>query len=300
MGDRELAWLERFGKPRLPREPFHRSFYGFREVDPDVQKQSLRDYLKISPMMVPAQDELRKPTIRHPDLSPNNIFVSSSGEITSLIDWQHTSVLPLFLQAKVPKHFQNWGDDDSENFRPPRLPENFDNLTPTEQDAEQEVYRRRQVHYFYVGYTNRLNEKHFNAIGKPHLVMTDKLFETAGRPWEGDNVSLKAEIINVLKQWPTISSVQSISPQLPIQYTEEEITQCIALDEQQQEADAQMQILRDCFTTDIDGRVPMDLYDQAKAREDDVREQMLNAADTEADRKEIEENWPFQDHDEID
>lgn len=300
VGERELAWLERFGKSRQPREPLYRAFYGHKEVDPEVQKQSLRDYLRVVPLVVPGPAEFNQPTIRHPDLSPSNIFISETGEITGLIDWQHTSILPLFLQAKIPKHFQNWGDDESDNLRRPRLPENFDDLTPSEKEEEVEKFRRRQIHYFYVGYTKRNNDAHFQAIGQAHLVMTNKLFDTAGRPWEGDNTSLKAEIIKVSEHWPDVASPQAKSCPFPIQYTNEEITQCLAIDEKQQEADVQMQTLRNCFTTDIDGWVPSDLYNQARARAEDVREQMLEAADTEEERKEIEENWPFQDHMEID
>lgn len=214
--------------------------------------------------------------------------------------WIGSIALPLFLQAKIPKHFQNWGDDDSENFRPPRLPDNFDDLSPTEQDAEQEKHRRRQVHYFYAGFTKQLNREHFVAIGQPELVMTNKLFDIARRPWEGNNTSLKAEIIHFLEQWPAMTSSQTENLQPPVRCTEEDVVQCPAMAKKQEEADAQMQILRDCFTADIDGRVPLDLYDQAKARENDVRKQLLDMVDTNEELKEIEENWPFQDHIEID
>lgn len=300
VGERELAWLESFAKPRFPREPLYKAFYGQQKVDPEVQKQSLRDFLTVVPFVVPEQAKLSEPTVRHPDLSPNNIFVSNSGDITGLIDWQHTSVLPLFLQAKIPKHFQNWGDEDSENLRPPRLPEKFDDLPASEKDVELETYRRRQLHYFYVGYTRRNNETHFRAISKPDLVMTNKLFDTAARPWEGDNTSLKAEIIKASKYWSDTKSFHEGRYTFPVQYSEEDTTQCLTIDEKQQEADTQMQTLRDCFTINIDGWVPTDLYNLAKARADEVLKQMIEAADTNEEKEEVKENWPFQNHVEID
>lgn len=300
VGERELAWLEKFGRFRYPREPLYRAFYSHQQVDPEVQKRSLRDYLKVAPLVIPEQSDFNMPTIRHPDLSPNNIFISNSGNITGLIDWQHTSILPLFLQAKIPKHFQNWGDDESESMQPPRLPDNFDSMAADEKEAELEIYRRRQTHYFYMGYTSRNNETHFNAIGKPRLIMTNRLFDTAARPWEGDNASLKAELIRAIRHWPEMRSSQAKSHDCPVQYTAEEVTKYLAIDKQQQEADAQMQTLRDCFTTDIEGWVPADLYEQARARAYDVRAQMLEAAESEEERKEVEDNWPFQDHIEID
>lgn len=228
--EREIAWLQRFGRFRHPREPLYRAFYSHQEVDPEVQKQSLRDYLRVVPLVIPEQSEFNLPTVRHPDLSPNNIFVSNSGDITGLIDWQHTSILPLFLQAKIPKHFQNWGDDESESMRPPRLPDNFDSMAASEKEAELEVYRRRQTHYFYMGYTGRNNETHFNALGKAGLAMTNKLFDTAARPWEGDNTSLKAEIIRASRHWSDMRSSQAKSHDFPVHYTEEEVTKCLAID----------------------------------------------------------------------
>lgn len=117
VGERELAWLEKFAYPRHSREPLYKAFYDDREVGPDAQMQALRDYLTLAPLLVPnhKQAELTEPTIRHPDLSPSNIFVADNGGITGLIDWQHTSVLPLRFQAKIPRHFENWGDEDFVN-----------------------------------------------------------------------------------------------------------------------------------------------------------------------------------------
>jgi hypothetical protein len=106
IGERELAWLEKFANPRYPREPLYRAFYDHQEVSTAVQMQVLRGYPVLVLLLVPEQAKLTRPTIRHPDLSLSNILVFNTSEITGLIDWQHTSVLPLFLQAKIPKYFR--------------------------------------------------------------------------------------------------------------------------------------------------------------------------------------------------
>jgi hypothetical protein len=134
----------------------------------------LQDYLKFAPHIVPEDKDLCQPAIRHPGLSPSNIFVSESGEITGVIDWQHSVILPMFIQAKIPKHFQNYGDDDSENFRPPKLPDNFDLMDESEKEVEMELYCRRQLHYFYLGYTGS-NKLHFHATGKYELIVRNRL-----------------------------------------------------------------------------------------------------------------------------
>jgi hypothetical protein len=252
VGRRELAWLQKFGKQRFPREPLYREFYGHQEVDPQVQVDSLRDYLKVAPHIIPENSELCKPTIRHPDLSPNNIFVSESGDITGVIDWQHSTILPMFLQAKIPKHFQNYGDDDSENFRRPELPTNFDFLEESEKATELELYRRRQLHYFYLGFTSTNNKPHFHAMGKHDLIVRNRLYDTAGRPWEGDNTSLKAELVQTSTYWPDIATSAMKESDFPVQYPDADVTNCLNIDAKQKMADAQMQQLRDFIGVNID------------------------------------------------
>jgi len=51
-----------------------------------------------------------------------------------------------------------------------------------------------------------------------------------------------------------------------------------------------MQTLRDCFTINLDGWNLSHLYDMAKARADDVLQQMIQASDTNEEKKEVKEN----------
>ena len=50
----------------------------------------------------------------------------------------------------------------------------------------------------------------------------------------------------------------------------------------------------------IDGWVPNDRYEAIKEGVDDLKAQMIAEAENDVDRKDIEDNWPFQDHEEID
>jgi hypothetical protein len=57
----------------------------------------------------------------------------------------------------------------SENFRRPKLAEDFATVTDSDKEIEMELYRRRQVHYFYIGHTSTLNKVHFHAMGRVTL-----------------------------------------------------------------------------------------------------------------------------------
>lgn len=300
VGERELEWLARFGSPRFPRQGQYREFYNNKMVHPKEHASSLRSYLKMAPLVVPDDESLSRPTIRHPDLSPNNVFVSDDGAITCMIDWQHTAIHPLFIQAKVPKHFQNYGDEESENLRPPVLPEDFESLTPEAKSEQEELYRRRQLHYFYVGHTSRNNEQHFRAMSKHDLIIRNKLFEAAGRPWEGDNTSLKAELIHACRQWPKIARSRARHAPCPVHFSKEEEAACLEIEKKQLEADSQVQLLRDCFPINVEGWTPTELFEEAKFKADDVRAQMIAMGESDQEKREIEELWPFQDHEEVD
>ena len=290
-------WLRRFGEKRYPREPLYREFYGHQKVDPQVQMKILLDYLKVAPHLVPKEEHLNLPTIRHPDLSPSNIFISASGNITGIIDWQHAAIVPVFLQAKIPKHFQNYGDDNSEDFRRPKLAENFATMTDSNKEIEMELYRRRQVHYFYVGYTSRLNKAHFHAMGKYDLVLRNQLYDTAGRPWEGDNTSLQAELIKIMAHWSEIASPED-NP--PVQYSPVEVEECLDRDAKQKNADGQMQQVRDSIGINVEGWVQNEEFKSAIEKAKLMKSEMAQAADTEGERRELDEHWPFQDHEETD
>lgn len=285
---------------RYPREPLYKEFYDRQKVDPQVQISHLLDYLEVVPHLTPPEGSLNEPTIRHVDLSPNNIFVSDSGDITGIIDWQYTTVLPLFLQAKIPKHFQNHGDDDSDNFRPPKLADDYNILTPERQEIEMESYRRRQVHYFYLGFTSHINEAHYNAMTRYSLIARNQLYDVACRPWEGDNTSLQAAIINTLAHWSAIVPQEDESVILPIDISQSDSAKCLEIDAKQRKADAQMQHIRDHIGINIEGWMPTEHFESAKDKAQQLKAQMLESADTEEERAEVIVDWPFQDHEEVD
>ena len=119
---KELEWLRLYAKARLPFDRVYREFTGYRKADPQEHARNLRTYLKVAPFVIPRDTWLHKAVLRHPDLQPNNIFISESFEITGCIDWQHATALPLFLHAGIPHYFQNYGDPDSESLNPPKAP----------------------------------------------------------------------------------------------------------------------------------------------------------------------------------
>jgi hypothetical protein len=241
--------------------------------------------------------------MRHPDLQPNNVFVSDGLEITGLIDWQNCTILPLFLQCGIPNSLQNCGDSVSECLSLPELPGNFDELDEREQFRQVELLRKRQLHYYYVKMTAELNLTHYNALTYDLSILRRKLFHHASDPWEGDNVTLKADLIQVTKNWSKIArSKVSVNgdetPPCPIAFLEDEISDCLRLNSAQVEADEQFEACKDAIGVGSEGWVPSDRYDEAKQREDKLRVDALGAAESDEERVKLLEHWPFADFNE--
>ena len=109
---KELAYLEQFGRPLLPFRRESRDAHQYQEQSPSPSAhiENLKRHLIMAPSLVPSDSALVHFCIRHPDLQQSNIVVQSTDpgwQIVSLLDWQHTSILPPFLFAGVPQRLQN-------------------------------------------------------------------------------------------------------------------------------------------------------------------------------------------------
>jgi hypothetical protein len=302
---KEIAYLTKFGHPLHPFHCLRREIYNYQKQSPLDHLDSLNKYLRIAPYLIPdgGNNTLTRPTLRHPDLQPNNIFISDDLNITSLIDWQHSAILPLFLQCGIPPSLQNYGDPVSESLEIPVLPHDFDALSEREQFEQVLLLRRRQLHFFYVATTAKSNSPHYDALACDFSASRRKLFDHASEPWEGDNVTLKAELIHATKNWPAIAASKSntsgaVLPPCPISFSEDEERECLRLSAAQVEADEQLQVCRDIVGIGPEGWVPLEQYTETKQRVSKFKADALEAAESEEDRERLHEHWIFGDFDE--
>jgi len=54
---------------------------------------------------------------------------------------------------------------------------------------EEEIYRKRQLHFFYLGAASRMNPHRYHALRFDLYTHRNGLYITACSPWEGDNIS---------------------------------------------------------------------------------------------------------------
>lgn len=239
--------------------------------------------------------------MRHPDLQPNNILLSDSLDIIGLIDWQHATIVPLCLAAGIPKDFHNYGDPESEKLVQPArdLPSDFDLLSPDEQAFVKEVHIRRLNHFLYAALTLRHNDEHYDAIFNNGIILHQRLYKQAGTPWEGDSISLDAELINAIQHWQDIirASGPNRCESPPVQYSKESAEAIMELHRQQQEMDAVMDQMRQTLDVDVNGWVPNEAYAATRELARTIKERMVEAADVQ-EKEGIRNNFPFDDFDE--
>ena len=257
---------------------------------------NLKRYLEVVPGLEPSDTTLARPTLRHPDLQPNNVFVSDKLEITGVIDWQFCSVLPLSLQGSIPGSFQNYGDEVSESLQTPSLPGNFDNLGETEQLEQVLLLRKRQFHHHYVMQTRQHNPLHEGVLTDRSCTLQRKLFRHASDPWEGDSFDLQSDLLQLTKQWPLFD--QSITGSCPVEFSADEAAETVWVAKGMEEADQQFQTCLDLVGAGPEGWVPTELYADVAERAQQLKADTIEEAETDLEKQQVIEHWIFDDFDE--
>ncbi|KAL8883660.1 MAG: hypothetical protein Q9215_008106 [Flavoplaca cf. flavocitrina] len=296
---REMTWTKQCAKPRFPVTALFREILNHQKVSPTPHIRALSDYLRIANYLVPKEANLNQFVLRHPYLSPNNIFVDESLKVLGVIDWQHSTVLPIFLHVGIPNDIDNSQDKVSWALDKPKLPHDYAALSPEDQESARETYRRRELHYGYYCMTAMLNSNHMAALVAHHGPLRKRLFHRAGTAWECDNVSLKADVIRISRLWKQITSSEDAdSPECPLEYSETEIKECFELEKEVREAMEYLERSRDHLGMIEDGCVLPEHYDQIKENCRKFKEQILEFVKTDLAKHDFLHHFPFDDHDE--
>lgn len=274
-----------------------RETFDLEKQSPSVHLDSLQKYLQIFEHLIPqGEPALLRPTLRHPDLRPSNIFVSDNFEITSLIDWQNSIILPLYLQSGIPKDLDNSMDFISRDLQPPSLPQGVSELAEDERLQQLETLAKRQLHHFYMIETGENNPAHLDAMSYPFSIGRRKIFELSSAPWQGDNIPLRSSLIFVKQNWENFCGSSNI--RCPITFTDEEESECLRLDELEHGAEEQLEASKAMLGLGPEGWVSHDNYEASQAAISRMKAMCLEQADSEIEKTAIKDHWVYDDMDE--
>lgn len=216
----------------------------------------------------------------------------SGCKIVGLIDWQHASILPMFLNSGIPQPLQNYNDPVSQSMIPPSLPENFDELEGGERTSAEVVYRDRLTHYHYV---KNMESSHFAAFADPMWPTRGRLFQHSGGMWEGETFELKLALIEATENWDALTGG---GVPCPIKFDAEEVREAKRMGKTQSEADGLVTGLHDSIGLGEDGWISNEDYENVVALLQGFKEQALAGAASQEEREQILNHWPWDDMDE--
>ncbi len=207
----QQAWLARFAKPRLPSDP---SFLDEEDASPAFHIKVLDQVLSCVPATMPSP-ELCVPTMWHSDLNRGNIFIDPSTRvITGLIDWQSTTIGPLYLQANIPRAFVYTGHNielPSERMGKPRFPENFASLSKDEKrallaefiDAGTFVWQQNVI----------LEDPLWGAVYRlPKYPLRVNPIHCASRTWTNGLTQLRGLLLRMRDEWAELAGPDTPCP----------------------------------------------------------------------------------------
>ncbi|KAF7314326.1 APH domain-containing protein [Mycena kentingensis (nom. inval.)] len=296
---KEIAYLKHFGKPLLPLRRERRPSYKFQQQSPLEHVQNLERYLSITSSLLPKDPALSRFYMRHPDLHPNNIFVSwspgSDCKIINVFDWQHTSILPMFLLAGIPQRLQNHADNVSQSMTLPCRPDNLDEMSEAQRDHEEYRYRCRLVHYHYVTSTMEYNPLHYAAFTDRLYALRGRLFRYAGGPWEGDPFDLKAALIEATNNWEELAG-RGVA--CPLKFDAKDLDETALQNQELNKVEWGFELLQSQVGVAEDGWVAVEDYNRAMTILKEWKEKGLAMSESAEEREEIEAHWPWADMDE--
>ena len=247
----------------------------------------------MAPHLVPKQEDLGFPTLRHPDLHQSNIFLCpKSKQILSIIDWQGAAILPFFVQSGYPVLCDH-DPTRPQTLEKPKLSESFDNMNSEQQEEALIKLKHEQANLYYTAATGLKCERHMRALRLPYLEMRQYLIKQAGMPWDGDLVNLRAALIGVHSKWNDLVGEHPC----PVSFTSEEVQIAMQESKEWNEAAEVLATIRNTLGIDGEGGTDPENYSRACVLNREWRMQMLKEAKAE-ERERCWRIWPFKDNDE--
>ncbi|OJD22058.1 hypothetical protein ACJ73_06598 [Blastomyces percursus] len=160
----------------------------------------------------------------------------------------------------------------------PVLPDNYHSLGPEEKSQVDELHRRRALFYLYMVFNGGLNEQHLAGMRDPRVLLTQRL---VARNWDHFTVELS-------NPFPC-----------PISFTESEVELYYG----QEPTWVQVNGLVEYWKSELqgmrnDGWVRTEAYEDAIKKNMELKQVLLNGSDTPEEERCVQEQWPFQDHEE--
>lgn len=284
-----MQFVRTHGRPRMN---YHRS--STEPESPDELLDLLRRYLRLAPAMVPpvGSEDTHSPTLWHPDLHLDNVFVDpESRQITRIIDWQSAEIMPFFYQCGIPRMFKN-PDGVSNNWNVPELPDNYDSLDQCEKDKIDNARESEICHKYYLAETKDQNQRHWDTLQLENVQVRTESSRLVVNVWEDRDVFFfRRALHSIVEQWKQLDPE---SGPCPVAFSEQEIKAHAAEEESMSNVAEILRIFRDGWGLPPDGMVDPAAFKEIRDAVAEVRDSFLSNADNQAEREIFSKIWPYQ------
>jgi hypothetical protein len=292
MATNEIKFIKAQAHPRMN---YHRS-----SIEPELPEEvlDLIDwYLQLTPAMVPplGTDGTHSPTLWHPDLHLDNVFVDpESKQITRIIDWQSAAVMPLYYQCGVPRMFQHPGTV-ADGWALSKLPEDYDSLDQSEKAKIDSDRKSEACHKYYEAETKSKNPRHWAALQLENADMRIEPSRLVINVWEDHDVFfLRRALLSIVEQWQDLCPGSDICP---VSFTEQELAVHAAEEESMSNVGEILRLFRENWGLPSDGMVDPTDYDRIRIAVAELRDSFIEDADNDAEKELFARLWPYQDAD---
>ncbi|EPQ51183.1 hypothetical protein GLOTRDRAFT_141032 [Gloeophyllum trabeum ATCC 11539] len=289
----ERRWIEKHAVPAQESGLFDMPVH-LRQ--PRAHLSLLDRYFAVAPYLVPQDPSLLRPLLWHNDARFANVFVSEDvlarGEvqITSVIDWQHTALLPLYLQAYVPKMFRYHGTTVlPAGDQLLSLPENLNTLDEEDQATVKADVYRGNLHKLYEIYCARINPEYHKALTLATRELIHYPVKFSAKVWSSTFMLLREFLMRITAHWDAIAPGASVP--CPISFTEEERQAHLEEREDWQRAQDGKDGLDRILGVDADGWVTEEGYEEAVRRNWELQEGYVRMGAEDPER--VLRNWPY-------
>jgi hypothetical protein len=169
-------------------------------------------FSKIAPLLTPNDPALIKPSLWHPDLHLENIFVNPNDltDIVAIIDWQAVNVSPLFLQARHPSLIEFEGPI-TPGFEPISLPDDFESMSPERQLEAKKLRSAQSLYKLYEVYLLRNCPEIFQSL-QFRESLAGQIFGLAGSIFSDGEPVLMGMLIRMHDNWLEHNGASTRSP----------------------------------------------------------------------------------------
>ncbi|KAI4693582.1 uncharacterized protein J4E88_001955 [Alternaria novae-zelandiae] len=210
---REIAWLESHATSELLQHPLDNRSRA--QKSPAAHVKLYKKFLEIADHILP-QGELSKPVLWHCDLRPANIFVKND-RITSIVNWQHAWVGPLFMQARHPQLVAY--DGEMMLHLPDRCEQPDKERDHEEKKRLQDQVERSLILRHYERGIRKASPLMNEIMSLPHGQTRHDLVTFAENTWNGDIIPFRKSLALVTRKWKKI-----IGPMpCPVSFTQKQV-----------------------------------------------------------------------------